>query len=49
MPVLAASLIMEIAVTVHDGTAFVFASHNPAGTQATDRGAFRKFLAGIPL
>ena len=40
---------MEIAVTVHDGTAFVFASQNPTGTKATDRAAFRAFLAGIRL
>jgi hypothetical protein len=41
--------LVEIAVTVHDGTAFVFASQNPTGTTATDRAAFRKFLAGIRL
>jgi hypothetical protein len=41
--------LVEIAVTVHDGTAFVFASQNPAGTTATDRAAFRKFLAGLRL
>ena len=33
----------------HDGTAFVFASQNSTGTQATDRAAFGKFLAGIRL
>jgi hypothetical protein len=41
--------LVEIAVTVHDGTGFVFASQNPTGTTATDRAAFRKFLAGIRL
>ena len=41
--------LVEIAVTVHDGTAFVFASQNPTGTKATDRVAFRAFLAGIRL
>jgi hypothetical protein len=41
--------LVEIAVTVHDGTAFVFASQNPTGTKATDRAAFREFLAGIRL
>ena len=41
--------LVEIAVTVHDGTAFVFASQNPTGTKATDRAAFRAFLAGIRL
>jgi hypothetical protein len=39
--------LVEIAVTVHHGTAFVFASQNPTGTTPTDRAAFRKFLAGI--
>ena len=39
--------LVEIAVTVHHGTAFVFASLNPSGTAPTDRPAFRKFLAGI--
>ena len=39
--------LVEIAVTVHHGTAFVFASLNPSGTTPTDRPAFRKFLAGI--
>jgi len=41
--------LVEIAVTVHDGTAFVFASQNSTGTKATDRAAFGKFLAGIRL
>jgi hypothetical protein len=41
--------LVEIAVTVHDGTAFVFASQNPTGTTATDRAAFRTFLAGLRL
>jgi hypothetical protein len=41
--------LVEIAVTVHDGTAFVFASQNPSGTgnQSADRAAFRAFLASI--
>ena len=39
--------LVEIAVTVHHGTAFVFASLNPSGTAPTDRAGFRKFLAGI--
>ena len=38
---------MEIAVTIHDGTTFVFASRDPTGTKATDRGAFREFLTGL--
>ena len=41
--------LVEIAVTVHDGTAFVFTSQNPTLTKATDRAAFRAFLAGIRL
>jgi hypothetical protein len=41
--------LVEIAVTVHHGTAFVFASQNQAGTTPADRAAFRKFLAGIRL
>jgi hypothetical protein len=41
--------LVELAVTVHDGTGFVFGSQNPAGTKATDRGAFRQWLAGIRL
>jgi len=41
--------LVELAVTTHDGTAFVFASQNPSGTgsQSADRAAFRKFLASI--
>ena len=42
--------LVETAVTIHDGTAFVFASQNPAGTPAThpaDRAAFGNFLGGI--
>jgi hypothetical protein len=41
--------LVETAVTIHHGNAFVFASQNPAGTTAADRAAFRKFLAGIRL
>ena len=41
--------LVELAVTVHDGTAFVFGSQNPAGTKASDRAAFRQWLAGIQL
>jgi hypothetical protein len=41
--------LVEIAVTVRHGTAFVFASQNPTGTKATDRAVFREFLAGIRL
>ena len=45
--------LVEIAVTVHHGTAFVFASQNPTGItptdQPADRAAFRNFLAGIRL
>jgi hypothetical protein len=42
--------LVEIAVTVHHGTAFVFGSLNPSGTptdQPADRAAFRNFLTGI--
>jgi len=41
--------LVEVAVTIHDGTAFVFASQNPSGTgsQGADRAAFRTFLASI--
>jgi hypothetical protein len=41
--------LVELAVTIHDGTAFVFASQNTSGTgsQSADRAAFRTFLAGI--
>jgi hypothetical protein len=38
-------LLVELAVTVHDGTAFVFASQHPTGTTAAepaDRAACRK-------
>jgi hypothetical protein len=46
--------LVEIAVTVHHGTAFVFGSQNPFkfGSQNpsnADRAAFRNFLAGIRL
>ena len=43
------SFLVELAITVHDGTAFVFASQNPSGTggHSADRAAFRKFLASI--
>jgi hypothetical protein len=44
--------LVETAVTVRHGTAFVFSSQHPPGTpvdRAADRGAFRKFLAGIRL
>jgi hypothetical protein len=43
--------LVETAVTIRHGIAFVFASQNPSGTtptdQPADRAAFRKFLAGI--
>ena len=39
--------LVETAVTVRHGTAFVFASQNPSGTRPTDRSAFREFLSGI--
>ena len=41
--------LVEVAVAIHDGTAFVFASQNPSGTssQSADRAAFRTFLASI--
>lgn len=39
--------LVEIAVTIRHGTAFVFASQNPTGTAPTDRAAFRNFLTGI--
>ena len=39
--------LVETAVTIRHGTAFVFASLNPSGTTPTDRPAFRNFLAGI--
>ena len=44
--------LVEIAVTVHDGTAFLVASRHPPGTpvhKSADRAAFRNFLAGIRL
>jgi hypothetical protein len=42
--------LVEIAVTVRNGTGFVFASQNQNGATApTDRAAFRTFLAGIRL
>lgn len=41
--------LVELVVTVHDGTAFVFGSQNPSGTKASDRAAFRQWLAGIQL
>jgi hypothetical protein len=46
--------LVEIAVTIRNGTGFVFASQNPPGAttatdRATERAAFRKFLAGIRL
>lgn len=42
--------LVESAVTIHDGTGFVFTSQNPSGAsvgQDTDRATFRRFLAGI--
>jgi hypothetical protein len=44
--------LVEIAVTVDRGTAFLFASQHQPGTpvhKPADRAAFRKFLAGIRL
>lgn len=41
--------LVEIAVTVRHGTAYVFASQNPGRTQPTDRAAFRKFLVYLRL
>jgi len=43
--------LVEIAVTVHNGTGFVFASQPAPGVTGTDQpaAAFRKFLAGIRL
>ena len=45
--------LVETAVTIHHGTAFVITSQNRVGTvpadQPADRAAFRKFLAGIRL
>ncbi len=41
--------LVETAVTIHDGTGFVFTSQNPTGggDKSADRAAFRRFLAGI--
>jgi len=43
--------LVEIATTIHDGTAYVFTSQNPTGSgdPSADRAAFRAFLAGIQL
>jgi hypothetical protein len=43
--------LVEIATTIHDGTAYVFTSQNPTGSgnPSADRAAFRTFLAGILL
>jgi len=42
--------LVQIAVTVHNGTGFVFASQPAPGTTRADQpAAFRKFLAGIRL
>ena len=43
--------LVEIATTIHDGTAYVFTSQNPTGSgnQNADRAAFRTFLAGVRL
>ena len=41
--------LVELAVIIRHGTAFVFASQNRTGTTTGDRAAFRKFLAGIRL
>ena len=44
--------LVELAITVYNGTGFVFGSQHPPGTPANhraDRAAFRKFLAGIRL
>jgi hypothetical protein len=41
--------LVEIAVTVRNGTGFVFASQNQTGTKPTDQADFRKFLSGIRL
>ena len=47
------NFLVEVAVTVHHGTAFVFASQKPTGItptdQPSDRAAFGEFLAGIGL
>lgn len=41
--------VVETAVTIHNGTGFVFTSQNPTGSadKSADRAAFRKFLASI--
>jgi len=41
--------LVETAVTIHDGTGFVFTSQNPTGSgdKGADRAAFRRFLAGV--
>jgi hypothetical protein len=42
--------LVELAITLHHGTGYVFASQNPTSTPAiepADRAAFRAFLAGI--
>jgi hypothetical protein len=41
--------LVEIAITIHDGIAYVFTFQNPAGSGGhnADRAAFRKFLAGV--
>ena len=44
--------LVETAVTIHAGTAFVLTAQNQAGAVANhraDRAAFRNFLAGIRL
>ncbi|MGH3176780.1 MAG: hypothetical protein ACRDPF_23315 [Streptosporangiaceae bacterium] len=43
--------LVEIATTIHDGTAYVFTYQNPTGggNHGADRAAFREFLAGIQL
>ena len=42
---------VEIATTIHGGTAYVFTSQNPTGSgnPSADRAAFRTFLAAIRL
>jgi hypothetical protein len=43
--------LVEIATTIHHGTAYVFTSQNPTGSgnHSADRAAFRTFLAAIQL
>jgi hypothetical protein len=43
--------LVEIATSIHDGTAYMFTSQNPTGSgnQNADRAAFRTFLAGVRL